>query len=347
MDRPFHTETSHLVLGRPVSMPSPASITDIKSELQSQLLAQTFALRLAVDGSDFSAAPLSPAETRWDDGPMEVQIAFTGSTELARSSTKVLEQALVDVNLMFRHPDNRQQNLDTCHLVAQQIRDFLVDFNITGARVENLLTPHPFDIQISGQGNFNHRLTLDLDVLRSIATVAAPEVTDTGDDAPVFTKAREAVWDAIDNWPAFAASGDTPAAWKRKFKTDEDLEELSLHDPGPAELPAIAVTWGPTSTNWWVNVMQQWQQQLFVTFWLPAHWQEAAEWRLIQLTQAIYQAAPEESPTVSYVRRAVGRPPTKNSPISLELVTLGRAQKLHAWRGTIALQLTANFDPNA
>jgi hypothetical protein len=226
--------------------------------------------------------------------------------------------------------------------VAERLRDLLVVFTTTGARVEQLLTPNPFDQSRALQGTFSHRLTLDMDILRTIATVTAPAVSGT----PLLTAARNAVWDAIDNWPAFAAAPPIAAAWTRKFKTAEDIEELGLHDPCAADLPAIAVTWGPTVADWWVNVQQQWGQQLFVTFWLPANWEQVAEWRLMQLTQAIYQSAPVETPTVSYVRRATGRPPSKNSPLSLELVSIGRSQQLKAWRGTIALTLTANFDPN-
>lgn len=310
----------------------------LQSAIQTAGANAAFGLPLYVHVDDSTAAkPPSP------DEPMDVQIGYVGSGQLARTSTRILEQALVNVTLTYRHPDNDQANLDACHTVAQQVRDLLYNFKTDAARVEQLLTPNPFEQTQAVQGTFKHRLTLDLDVLRTIATVDPPTVTDTGDATPIFTEARNAVWDSIDNWPAFA----TPAAWVRKFKDSADLEELSLHDPCAAELPAIAVTWGPTDPKWWTNTMQQWAQQLFITFWMPASWQAAAEWRLVQLTQALYQAAPESSPGVSYIRRAVGRPPSKTSPLSLELVALGRSQQLHAWRGQIALVLTANFDPNA
>lgn len=279
--------------------------------------------------------------------PMQVQICYKGAAELARSSVLVLEQALIDVNLSRRYPNNDQNTLDQCHATAQQIRDLLSGFSTTGARVEQVLTPRPLDAQQALQGTFQHTLTLDMDGLRTIATVAPPAVTDTGDNTPILTQARNAVWDSIDNWAPFAASGGTSAAWSRKFKSASDIEELSLHEPGLADLPAIAVTWGPTSPSWWTQTMQQWTQQLFITCWLPANWESVAEWRLMQLMQALYKAATESSPNVSYIRRATGRPPTKNSPVSLELVPIGRAQQLHVWRGQIALNLTANFDPNA
>lgn len=320
-----------------------AAITDVQTALKTAIetaagVEGTFALPLSVSVADSVAAkPPTP------DDPVSVQIAYTGVAELARASTLVLDQGLVSVYLSYRHPDDDQTRLDACHQVAERLRDILGSWSANGARVEQLLTPNPFDQPAARQGSFEHRLTLDMDILRTVGESSPAEVTDN----PILTDARNAVWDAIDNWPAFAADGDTPAAWTRKYKDPLDVAELSLHDPGVADLPAIAVTWGPTTANWWTHQMQQWGQQLVVTFWLPADSEAVAEWRLMQLMQAVYQSAPVESPSVSYVRRATGRPPTKNSPLTLEMIALGRAQRLHAWRGQIALTLTTNLDPNA
>lgn len=326
-----------------------AAITDVQESLRATIASESYmnyyGLPITVEIADSSASkPPTP------DEPMRIEVAYVGLSEQARTSTKILEQALVNVNLTYRYPDSQQSTLDVCHRAAQQMRDLLAGFYSCGARVEQILTPSPFDTQQALQGAFQHTLTLDMDIVRSIAASQPPEiavqpplVTDVGESAPILTQARKAVWDSIDNW----APLKVPNVWRRKFKTDSDLEELSLHEPGLAELPAIAVTWGPTAANWWTQTMQQWTQQLFVTFWMPANWQAVAEWRLMQLLQAFYKSAPEASPGVSYIRRATGRPPTKNSPVSLELVTLGRTQQLHAWRGQIALNLTTNFDPNA
>lgn len=320
-------------------MPTPASVTAVKSALKTAIEGAaegTFALPLAVWIGD-SASGHPPAVT----DPMSVQIAFTGAAEIGRSSSRVLDQALIDCHLSYRYPNQSQIKLDNCNQVAERLRDLLLGFTTTGARVEQLLTPNPFEQQRALQGAYSNRITLDMDILRTIATSTPPTVT----DSPILTATRNAVWDAIDNWPPFAASGDVPAAWVRKFKDSADVEELSLHDPAPADLPAIAVTWGPTNPEWWTNIQQQWHQQVFITCWLPADQQQVAEWRLMQLMQAVYQSG--TTPSVSYIRRATGRPPSKNSPVSLEMVAIGRAQRLHAWKGQIALTLTTNLDPNA
>lgn len=311
-----------------------AAITAVQAALKTAIESTaegTFALPLSVligDSVTYHGVAASA---------MRVQLAYTGVAELARTSRLILDQVAIDVDLSCRYEDESQATLNNCHQVAERLRDLLTDFHTAGARVEQLITPSPFDQVRATQGEFQHRLTLDMDLLRTVTTAEAPAVTGN----PVLTETREAVWNAINHWEPFAN------AWTRKYRTAADLAELSLHDPASFELPAIAITWGPTAAEWWTHQMQNWGQQLFIQFWLPADWQAVAEWRLEQLMQAVYQAAPVESPSVSYVRKATGRPPSKNSPITLEMVALGRAQKLHAWRGQIALTLSTNVDPNA
>lgn len=304
----------------------------LKTSIDAAAAANQFALPIVVRLDDSSASrPPTPAE------PMDLQLTFNSAAQLKRTTNKVLDQVIIDANLTYRHPDNNQANLDQCHLVSEALRSLLTDFTTTGARIEQLLSPDPFDEEPALQGVYQYRIGLDLDVIR---TLHAPTTT-TIATPPLLTLSRSAVWDAIDNWTDFAN------VWTRKFKTMADLEELALHDPGVADLPAVAVTWGPTQPDWWVNIQQQWAQQLFVTFWLPADQLDVAEWRLLQLTSALYKSAPTETPGVSYIRRATGRPPSKNGPVTLEQVAIGRTQQLYVWRGQIALTLTSNLDPNA
>lgn len=313
-----------------------AAVTTLKSAIKSAIDtaadAGRFALPITTDIADSAAAP-PPSP----DEPLAVQIALVAAGSLGRTTNKVLDQVLIDVNLTYRHPDGNQANLDECHLVSEAMRDLLSEFSGAGARVEQTLTQQALDPGKALQGVYESVVRLDLDQLRTLHAFEAVTV----DPAPLLTITRAAVWNAIDNWPAFAD------VWTRKFDSMEDLEELALHDPGRSDLPAIAVTWGPTDAKWWTNIQQLWAQQLFVTFWLPADQQDLAEQRLLELTNAIYKSAPVETPNVSYIRRAVGRPPTANSPVTLEYVSLGRAQQFHAIRGQIALKLTGNLDPNA
>jgi hypothetical protein len=318
-----------------------ATITDLQTALKETIdaahKATPFALPIAVRIADST----TDAPPKQNDG-CDIVVGFEASALLGRTTNKRLEQYLIPIKLRYRNGEGKQERLAECHLVAEQLRDLLAAYHSTTARVEQLITPHPFDLPASlTVGMFDHRFVLDCDVLRTLVT---PDDSEPADPLPIFTKTRNAVWNAIDNWPAFTI--DEASVWTRKFRDPADIEELALHDPCAADLPAIAVTWGPTSPEWWVNVMQNWPQQMFVTFWLPGHQLDVAELRAVQLMQALYQCAPEGS-TVSYIRAAVGRPPSKTSPITLEPIELGRSQQLKAWRGQIALTLTGQMDPNA
>jgi hypothetical protein len=312
---------------------------DLKSAIEAEHVANPFPLEVAVRVSESgSASP--PAES----APCDIVIGFEASTLLGRTTHTRLEQFLIPVKVRARCDDGDQSRIGTLHAVTEQLRDLLREYNsqATGltARVEQILQPHPFDYPSSlTPGVFDHRFALDMDVMR---TITEAEAVDAADPLPILTETRLAIWDAIDNWSEFGA--DPSSVWTRKFRDGGDIEELSLHDPAEHELPAIAVTWGPTNPEWWVNVGQNWPQQMFVTFWLPAHQLDLAEERAVQLTRCLYQSSPAGS-TVSYVRAATGRPPTKNV-ITLEAVELGRAQQLKAWKGQLALTLTAVIDPN-
>ncbi len=316
-------------------MPVSASITALQEGLlaaiETAAAGGAFALPFNVQIADSAAAvPPAPEE------PMDVQIAFKGSATLARSSTRVLEQALVDIDLTYRHPDSDQGNLDTCHLVAEQLRDLLCAFQADGSRVDQLIVAEPFDEDQAMQGVYSHKLTLDCDVLRLVHTQTAPEVDP--DASPRLSAIRGAVWDSINNW--------TPLAdvWTRKFQDSIDVEELALHDPGLADLPAIAVSWGNVGQNWWTHREQKWPASLNVVFWLPAHQIEIAEWRTQQIVQALYRASAAPGPNqVTYLKAATGYPPEKYTQV-IEPVELGRGQN-KALRGTIAFTLPASFQP--
>lgn len=314
--------------------------TALKAAIEAAHKATPFALPIDVRINDSTTD--SPPKS---NDPADIVIGFEASALLGRSTNKRLEQFLVPIKLRCRNADGKQSRLDDCHLIAEQLRDLLANYHTSTSRVEQLLTPHPFDQPANiTVGMFDHRFVLDLDVLR---TMTEAEETEAPDPLPILTETRKAIWDSIDNWSEFTV--DDVSVWTRKFRDPADIEELSLHDPAAHELPAIAVTWGPTNPEWWVNVAQNWPQQMFVTFWMPAHQLDVAEQRAVQLTRCMYQSAPEgQQPgfVKSYIREATGRPPDKNV-ITLEAVEIGRSQQLKCWKGQLALTLKGVIDPKA
>lgn len=77
---------------------------------------------------------------------------------------------------------------------------------------------------------------------------------------PILTDARNALWDAIENWPALQ-SGGSPI-WKRSFKFDgDDSPEIN---PNASQLPAIAIYPEPGFAKMVLNKVQEQNYKLIV-----------------------------------------------------------------------------------
>lgn len=269
--------------------------------------------------------------------PADVIIGFESTTRLGQTGATILDQTLVPITIKRRYSTGDQADLDNLHALAENIRDAMSVFHSSTVRVEQLLMPHPFDVsQAVGPGVFSSRFVLDLDVLRPVAAITQDVTTPT----KILTSVRRAVWNALTNWPEWSS----PFPWTRTYQQDSDLDELSLHDPGEFDLPALAVTWGPTAPRFLAHTVQDWPATINVTAWLPAYMTTVAEYRAWQIVRAIYQCAPSGSP-VSYIRAATGRIPEKDTPISFEPVELGRGGQLKAVKLTCQFVLTGIVSP--
>ena len=267
----------------------------------------------------------------------DVVIGFEASGRLGRTDSTILEQFLVPVTIKNRYVSGNQTDIANNHALAELLRDTLANYHSSTARVEQLLSPHPFDNpQAVGPGQYVSRFVLDMDVLRPVSTIT----TDVTTPSKTLSKVRRAVWDSFDNWSEWDSS-----TWARKFESDQDLDELSLHDPGLFDLPALAVTWGPTSPKFFAHTVQEWPATVVVTAWFPAHQTRLAEYRAWQMARAVYQCAPSNNPTMSYVRTATGRLPTNDTPIAIEPAELGRSQQLKALKLTFSFTLTGLMSP--
>ena len=268
--------------------------------------------------------------------PADVVIGFEASGRLGRTGATLLEQFLVPVTIKRRFASATQSDMDLNHQLSELLRGTLADYHTSTARVEQLLSPHPFDNpQAVGPGQYVNRFVLDMDVLTRPSAIA----TDTSTPQKILSNVRRAVWDAIDNWSEW--DGNT---WGRKFESDQDLDELALHDPGYFDLPAIAVTWGPTSPRFFAHSVQDWPATVNVTAWFPAHATRLAEYRAWQIVRAVYQSHPVGDP-FPYVKRATGRNPERDSPITIEPIELGRAQQLKALKLTCGFTITGLMAP--
>ena len=311
-----------------------ATVTQIQQELKTVL-----------DGvaNDSPPLPFAVRIANYDiadptvkDGTADVVIGFESVSKLAHTNSSILEQLLIPVTVRMRMTKPEQTIMDANEALLEVLRDASYDYHSEAARAEDLIEPHPFDQVQAASGFQIARFVLDMDVIRRITSITQ----DSGTPAETFTLLRRAFWDAINNWSEWDGS-----TWARKFENDVDIDELALHDPGRFDLPAIAITPGPTNPQFFTHTTQEWPMTIAVTAWFPSHQLTLAEYRAWQIVRAIYQCKPTAPGSPTYIRTATGYPPKSNSPIAITPVELGRAQKLKAIKVSCTFVVPTNLDP--
>ena len=312
-----------------------ATITTLQNALKTALDAIPTGSRPVPFATRIAEADV--AELATNGSAADVVIGFEASGRLGRTDSTILEQFLVPVTIKNRYVSGNQTDIANNHALAELLRDTLANYHSSTARVEQLLSPHPFDNpQAVGPGQYVSRFVLDMDVLRPTATIT----NDTTTPLKILGNVRAAVWNAINDWPEWDST-----TWTRKYQNDADFDELALHDPGQFDLPAIAVTWGPTNPRYFTHIIQDFPATVVVTAWLPSREFRLAEYRAWQIVRAMYQSSPLSNPTVAHIKLLTGRYPEKDAPIALEPVELGRAQQLKALKLTFSFTLTGIMSP--
>lgn len=278
----------------------------------------------ALTGQQTRAAWLSPQQWR----------------PLGRCGGLQLEQQLIQLQIVRDQVTPANEPIDADVAIANALRALLLDFDhpASGGRIVDILGPLTLDRQrLTSPGQVSIGLLLDGEFLTGEAATDADP-----DPAGRLTVARNAVWSAIDHWPALLHEGETLFA--RQYKTSADFAELQLRDPAPHELPAIAIYWGGIQPAWRNNRLQEWPLSLQLALWLPGDRHTYAETLCEEVFNALYQSRPGIS-TVSYIEQATGYPPRRVSDLTIQSVTLGRAQQVHALRADVAFTLRSTADP--
>ncbi len=150
------------------------------------------------------------------------------------------------------------------------------------------------------------------------------------------TKARRAVWDAIDNWGPLIDWENNVGypLWKQRF--EGDLNEIMSADGALFDLPQISVLPADLTEGWETNRMAKFVDRVTINVW--AVYLDHAEELSEMIWQAIWQAAPADNSTVSFVRLATGRNPNMVS-VRRTMDTIGKSK---AWVFT----LTIGFEPS-
>lgn len=310
-------------------MTSPA-IADLQTALAAELAGDApsggWAAPFTVSRSFAEAADYESRENA------SLHIGCEAWRPLARGTTLALDQFVVPLTLQRGQSPANDASTETMLALGDQLRERLSDWSDGVFRVETIAAPVPFDrAKLQTPGLFCQRILLDVDHLRTIAAAPMPAA-----ETAELTKARKAVWQAID-------AAEFSVTWARKYQSDADLEELTLRDPGPSELPALALYWGDTQPEWFTNVMQHWPGLMTATAWLPASLATAGELILQELVAAVFRATVSPS-TVPVVKKTTGHYPKIRS-LRAQLVSYGRSGLRRAVRCDAQFDLTTHFDP--
>lgn len=154
-----------------------------------------------------------------------------------------------------------------------------------------------------------------------------------------LTDARNAVWDAIDNWPALQG------IFEKKVRNEGELEMLDLDQDIPeiTDLPVIAI-WPPQDSARWF----QFQNQLItipleIRVWTDGWNSATSEQVFWDLRDAIHQSHPD-GVALPYIKAATCYQP-KVLQWSFRKVRLGKNKSRNATKLTMIVTLQFKSNP--
>jgi hypothetical protein len=154
----------------------------------------------------------------------------------------------------------------------------------------------------------------------------------------MLTKARRAVWDAIDNWQPLIDWATNTGIVLLKHRLEDDLSDILSDGSSFFDLPSISVRPASVSEGWEVHRMAKFPDQMMIdvkTAYLD-HAEELSE----MIWQAVWQSAPTATPTVSYIKTATGRHP-KTVGIQRNIGQVGQNK---AWVFSLTINLEESQD---
>lgn len=152
----------------------------------------------------------------------------------------------------------------------------------------------------------------------------------------VLTKARRAVWDAIDHW------AELEGVFRRTWRFEESGPNPLGLTPTMGDLPALALfpAESPPS-EWLLNQVQVFPYTLEARLWTGRWSLPAGEWLWEEIVRAIYQAAPPGAST--YLFAGTGHHDVLLGPVQVRAVSLEEGGPLCClWQWRIGLKIRWN-----
>lgn len=146
----------------------------------------------------------------------------------------------------------------------------------------------------------------------------------------------DAIWDAIDNWPALTALGLT------KFKLDGATPSRDDFAPGSDELPSLTVLPFQGKPEWFLNQAQQVGIRYQIVAYTAGFNLAAGNAILWEVYKALHQCAPEgEQP---YIEQATGNVP-QDCNFSWRPGRVGTGEGVQALASILTITLSPILNP--
>lgn len=169
------------------------------------------------------------------------------------------------------------------------------------------------------------------------------------DPNTLLTRAREAVWRAIDESPLLADElSETGRAFRRLMRFDDDLPERDAAPSGISDFPCLSIVPTTIDPAWFTAEMMNFHLVLACVLWTDGWQLPQPEQLAVRIWRAIHKQG-EDGPTstVSYIQRAIGYHPKLVRPIEFAFVRVGEQQQTKATRVTLRIGLRCQQDPFA
>ncbi len=160
---------------------------------------------------------------------------------------------------------------------------------------------------------------------------------------PIFTGARLAVWQALDNFSGLQAGGIS--VFNRTYRFDVEMALMNEISPAFSDLPALALLPISVTPEWWTSQMQQWPLVLELTLWTRDWRLDLAEQLIEQVGYALFQS--QNAQGVPFIKAATGYYPRQLGPITFTPTRTGGERKTKAVQTRMTLGLRLAVDPLA
>ncbi len=154
---------------------------------------------------------------------------------------------------------------------------------------------------------------------------------------PLPTKQRNALWNAVDHWPALST-----VFGGRKFRMEHDVNAMGFEPTGFGELPAISITPTELTTEWLMQKFREFKFLFDVNLYCTRL--EQAEQLLEDVTDAVFKCE-NNSGVPYYTAEGTNAHPPRDLKATIQPGVIGDAQKPTAcWKVTITFGMCPRKD---